>query len=71
MEETTAIKGNSWRKTWEHHGSAIVTLLCLIFILLAWSVGKYGMSYLEIPFYILAFIVGGYQQAWEGLETLD
>ena len=55
---------------WEKHGAAIVTSLCLFFIVLAWMAGKNEMAGLEIALYILAYIVGGYQKAREGLETL-
>lgn len=60
----------SWGVIWERHGSAVVTALCLLFIVLAWASGKYGLAALEVPFYILAYVIGGYQKAWEGLETL-
>ncbi|RKD15119.1 cadmium-translocating P-type ATPase [Pelobium manganitolerans] len=56
--------------SWEKHGAAIVTSLCLVFIVLAWMAGKNEMAGLEIALYILAYIVGGYQKAREGLETL-
>ncbi len=55
---------------WERHGSAIVTGLCLLFIGLAWAAGKKELAGLEITLYILAYIIGGYQKAIEGLETL-
>ena len=56
--------------TWERHGAAIVTGLCLLFIGLAWWAGRSNMRVLEISLYLLAYIVGGYQKAKEGLETL-
>jgi len=37
---------------------------------MAWYSGKYGRSELEVPFYLLAYAIGGYQKAWEGLQTL-
>ncbi|MHB1180105.1 MAG: heavy metal translocating P-type ATPase, partial [Daejeonella sp.] len=55
---------------WERHGAAIVTGLCLLFIGLAWWAGKNEMSVLEITLYIFAYVIGGYQKAIEGLETL-
>lgn len=55
---------------WERHGAAIVTGLCLLFIGLAWWAGKNEMRVLEITLYIFAYLVGGYQKAREGLETL-
>ena len=56
--------------TWERHGAAIVTGLCLLFIGLAWWAGRSDRRVLEISLYLLAYIVGGYQKAKEGLETL-
>jgi Zn2+/Cd2+-exporting ATPase len=55
---------------WERHGAAIVTGLCLLFIGLAWWAGKNEMRGLEIALYIFAYVIGGYQKAREGLETL-
>ncbi len=55
---------------WERHGAAIVTGLCLLFIIFAWQTGKREMHSLETGFYLLAYIIGGYQKAREGLETL-
>jgi Cd2+/Zn2+-exporting ATPase len=55
---------------WERHGAAIVTGISLLFILMAWLLGKREMHGLEITFYIMAYLVGGYQKALEGLETL-
>lgn len=55
---------------WERHGAAVVTGLCLLFIVLAWWAGKNEMGGLEIALYILSYVSGGYQKAREGLETL-
>jgi Zn2+/Cd2+-exporting ATPase len=55
---------------WEVHGAFVVTAICLLFIVLAWITGKYGSYALEITFYVFAYVIGGYQKAWEGLETL-
>ncbi|WP_131538584.1 heavy metal translocating P-type ATPase [Pedobacter nototheniae] len=55
---------------WKKHGAAVVTGACLVFIVLAWLAGKNGMNGIEITFFVLAYLVGGYQKAWEGLETL-
>ncbi|MHB8072943.1 heavy metal translocating P-type ATPase [Desulfosporosinus fructosivorans] len=55
---------------WSRHKGLIVTVLCLGFIFLAWLSGKYGYSGLEVPFYLLAYVIGGYQKAREGLQTL-
>lgn len=55
---------------WERHGAAIVTALCLLFIGLAWWAGKNEMNALEITLFVFAYVIGGYQKAQEGLETL-
>ena len=60
----------SWNSLWSRHKGLIVTALSLGFIILAWYSGRYGPSELEIPFYLLAYAIGGYQKAWEGLQTL-
>ena len=48
----------------------IVTALSLVFIILAWYSGKHGYSGLEVPFYLMAYAIGGYQKACEGLQTM-
>lgn len=48
----------------------ILTLLCLVFILLAWLFGTVNLVFFEIFFYSLAYLSGGFQQAYEGLRTL-
>ncbi|RAJ28111.1 heavy metal translocating P-type ATPase [Pedobacter cryoconitis] len=55
---------------WEKHGAAVVTGACLVFIIMAWLAGKNEMGGIEIAFYVLAYLIGGYQKALEGLETL-
>ncbi|WP_262696900.1 heavy metal translocating P-type ATPase [Chryseobacterium shandongense] len=71
-ELTVAIDKSKWSVTdiWERHGTAIITTLCLLFILLAWWVGKQNMPTAEIIFFALAYGIGGYQKAIEGLTTL-
>jgi len=59
-----------WHILWSRHKGLIVTALSLGFLILAWYFGKYGHSELEVPFYLLAYAIGGYQKAWEGLQTL-
>ncbi|EGW36610.1 heavy metal translocating P-type ATPase [Desulfosporosinus sp. OT] len=60
----------SWNILWSRHKGLIVTALSLGFIILAWYSGRYGHSELEVPCYLLAYAIGGYQKAWEGLQTL-
>ncbi|MBC2724551.1 MAG: heavy metal translocating P-type ATPase, partial [Desulfosporosinus sp.] len=60
----------TWHIIWDRHKGLIVTIFSLGFIIMAWYSGKYGRSELEVPFYLLAYAIGGYQKAWEGLQTL-
>lgn len=60
----------SWNILGSRHKGLIVTALSLGFIILAWYSGKYGHAEFEVPFYLLAYAIGGYQKAWEGLQTL-
>ncbi|MDW7685282.1 MAG: heavy metal translocating P-type ATPase [Bacillota bacterium] len=60
----------SFRGFWDYHGSAIVTTLCVILIILAWATGRDGLSTLTVLLYVAAYIIGGYRKAWEGLQTL-
>ncbi|AZB17242.1 cadmium-translocating P-type ATPase [Chryseobacterium indologenes] len=60
----------SFTDIWERHGAAIITALCLLFILLAWWAGKQNMPAAEIVLFVLAYIIGGHQKAIEGLTTL-
>ncbi len=60
----------SFSNIWEKHGSAIITILCMLFIVLAWWAGKQNIPAAEITFFMLAYIVGGHQKAIEGLTTL-
>lgn len=63
-------KSKFWGELWSRHRGLIVTALSFGFIILAWYSGKYGRNELEVPFYLLAYVIGGYQKAWEGLQTL-
>ncbi|KUO71914.1 MAG: ATPase [Desulfosporosinus sp. BRH_c37] len=60
----------AWNNFWSLHKGLIVTALSLGFVILAWYSGEYGHSEFEVPFYLLAYAIGGYQKAWEGLQTL-
>jgi Zn2+/Cd2+-exporting ATPase len=63
-------KSKSWDILWSRQGGAIVTALSLGFLILAGYSGKHGHVELQIPFYLLAYAIGGYRKAWEGLQTL-
>lgn len=60
----------AWQQLWSRHRGLIVTALSFGFIILAWYSGRSGHPGLEVPFYLLAYAIGGYQKAWEGLHTL-
>lgn len=55
---------------WEKYGSLLITAGCLLFMVLAWLSGRNDVAALEIVFFVLAYAVGGYRKAWEGLTTL-
>ncbi|RDC54557.1 heavy metal translocating P-type ATPase [Pedobacter chinensis] len=62
--------GGITSEIWEKHKAAIVTALCLVLIIIAYIAGKNNAPVLEIALFILAYLVGGYQKALEGMETL-
>jgi Zn2+/Cd2+-exporting ATPase len=63
-------KPDLFRTFWEKYGSIVITILCLLFIILAWLMGRNGWSGAEVAFYVLAYGIGGHRKAIEGLETL-
>ncbi|SET22933.1 heavy metal translocating P-type ATPase [Paenibacillus sp. NFR01] len=60
----------SLHTVWEKYGSVLITAGCLLFIALAWIVGRQNWAAAEIILYVLAYVVGGYRKAIEGLGTL-
>ncbi|MDF2938355.1 MAG: ATPase [Paenibacillaceae bacterium] len=63
-------KLDSFGVFWEKYGSIVITILCLLFIILAWAMGRKDWDAAEIVFYVLAYVIGGHRKAIEGLETL-
>lgn len=63
-------RARTWGILWERHSAMLITALCLLFILLAWIMGKNHSPVLETFFFVLAYLTGGYRKAWEGLGTL-
>lgn len=49
------------------HSELIAALLSGVLILLAWYIGQTGNSSLSIPMYLIAFFIGGYAKAKEGI----
>ncbi|MBB4825375.1 Cd2+/Zn2+-exporting ATPase [Sporosarcina luteola] len=53
---------------WTAHLELLAALLSGILIAVAWSVGKSGMEQASILLYIVAFLIGGFAKAKEGIE---
>ncbi|MGE7925627.1 heavy metal translocating P-type ATPase [Viridibacillus arvi] len=52
----------------KEHAELIAALSSGLFILIAWLLGKNDMNTLSILVYVLAFIIGGFAKAKEGVE---
>lgn len=52
----------------KEHGELIAAIFSGLFILIAWLLGKDGHTAASIVFYVIAFIVGGFAKAKEGVE---
>lgn len=63
-------RGTSFKSIWEKNGGILIAAACLVFIVLAWSLERNGYSAGAIAGFVLAYAVGGYRKAWEGLATL-
>ncbi|MDS9472355.1 heavy metal translocating P-type ATPase [Sporosarcina pasteurii] len=53
---------------WTEHLELIAAVLSGILIVSAWTIGKSGHESISISFYIIAFLIGGYAKAKEGIE---
>ncbi|WP_075529072.1 heavy metal translocating P-type ATPase [Sporosarcina ureilytica] len=53
---------------WTEHLELIAAALSGILIVSAWTIGKSGHESISISFYIIAFLIGGYAKAKEGIE---
>ncbi|MCG7345749.1 cadmium-translocating P-type ATPase [Sporosarcina sp. ACRSL] len=53
---------------WTAHLELIAAILAGILILAAWLIGKEGSTTLSITLYIVAFLIGGFAKAKEGIE---
>ena len=59
------------RPFWDKHGEALTTVLCGLFVLagvLAQRAG--GPASLFVPLYLAGYVLGGYRQAIDGVQTL-
>lgn len=53
---------------WIEHIELIAAIISGIFILTAWLLGKNGHATISISLYIIAFLIGGFAKAKEGIE---
>lgn len=63
-------RGNTIPEIWEKHSGMIIAATCLLMIGLGWITVRNGLGVWSIIFFVLAYVVGGYRKAWEGMETL-
>lgn len=63
-------KAASWKTIWDKNGGILSAAACLVLIGLAWSLEHRGYGAGAVVIFVLAYAVGGYRKAWEGLETL-
>ena len=58
-------------KLWERikvNGELIAAIVCGVFIFLGWLLHREGFEVPSVIFFILAFVIGGYAKAKEGIE---
>lgn len=53
---------------WKEHIELIAALLSGVLIVLAWIIGKNGEANISVTLYIIAFLIGGFAKAKEGVE---
>lgn len=58
----------SWIQAFRNHYELIFAIACGIFILTGWILGKNEQPAASVAFYVLAFLIGGYAKAKEGIE---
>jgi len=58
----------SWIQSFQKHYELIFAILSGVFILSGWLFTKNEATTAGIVFYILAYIIGGYAKAKEGIE---
>src|SRR4051794_10001962 len=60
-----------WQKA-KINGELIAAIICGIFIFIGWLFDKNGTSTLSVLIYILAFVIGGFAKAKEGIiDTIE
>ncbi|ULO04705.1 cadmium-translocating P-type ATPase [Paenibacillus sp. 19GGS1-52] len=63
-------RGITITEMWEKHSGMIIASASLLMIGLGWITERNGLGGWSIICFVLAYVVGGYRKAWEGLETL-
>ncbi len=53
---------------WQEHIELIAATLSGLLIIAAWTVGKNDIESLSVSLYVIAFLIGGYAKAKEGIE---
>ncbi|WP_419095335.1 heavy metal translocating P-type ATPase [Aeribacillus kexueae] len=59
---------SAFQLNWSEHGELIAAIISGILILMAWGFQTNDLSNVSTPLYILAFLIGGYAKAKEGIE---
>lgn len=66
---TMSMKENPTKEVdWSVRLELIAALISGVLIVAAWLIGKYGTESFSIALYIIAFLIGGYAKAKEGIE---
>ncbi len=69
LERKEAISQESlWEKV-KINGELIAAIICGVIIFLGWLFSRYDADNLSITLYILAFVIGGFAKAKEGIES--
>lgn len=63
-------RGITITEMWEKHSGMIIASASLLMIGLGWITERNGLGIWSIICFVLAYVVGGYRKAWEGMETL-
>src|SRR5690554_4267162 len=64
----TQIEEQKQQTNWGEHSELIAALFAGILIVAAWLIGKNGAEIFSIILFIIAFLIGGYAKAKEGIE---
>ncbi|WP_416828973.1 heavy metal translocating P-type ATPase [Ectobacillus polymachus] len=70
--EQKQVKNNqtaSFMETFKRHHELIFALSSGVFILIGWILDKQGATTVSIAFFVLAFLIGGYAKAKEGITS--